>query len=110
MNQKAQKFGWWIEILTNEVNKPPYIYYFEVMDSFYQAEIAKDQYIQYLSQKHSEIINIQIEQCKPKELTVYLTFFPICTGRFWGKQPSKLIENSLRDRTSEDTVGNYESL
>ncbi len=110
MNQKAQKFGWWIEILTNEVNKQIHIYYFEVFESFYQAETQKEQYIQYLTQKHSEIIDIQIEQCQPKELTVYLSFFPICLWRFCSKQPSKLLDNRLRGRTSEDPVGECDSL
>ena len=100
MNKKSQKFSWWIEFLTNELNQQRYIYYFEVFEIYYQAKKALDKYIQYLSQKHSEIINIQIEQSKPKELTIHLTLFPVCLWRFEGKQPPKWIDNRLNKTTS----------
>ena len=100
MNKKAQKFSWWIEILTNDLNQQTYIYYFEVLAIYDQARKALEQYIQYLSQKHSEIINIEIEQSKPKKLTTHLALFPLCLWRFEGKQPPKWIDNRLSKTTS----------
>ena len=67
MNQKTQEFGWWLKILTD---KPMYIYYFGDFNSYLGAESAKNGYIQDLIQEGSEIIEIQIEQCQPKQLTI----------------------------------------
>lgn len=67
MNQQIQEFGWWIRILTN---KPMYIYYFGVFDNYYEAESYKNGYIQDLSREGSLIIDLQINRCQPKELTI----------------------------------------
>ncbi len=67
MNQKTQELGWWLKILTD---KPMYIYYFGVFQTYYEAEWQKNGYIQDLIQEGSEIVDIQIEQCQPKELTI----------------------------------------
>lgn len=67
MNIKAQEFGWWIEILTDN---PNYMYYFGVFDNYWEAEWSKNGYIQDLKQEASEIVNIQIKKCQPKQLTI----------------------------------------
>ena len=66
---KIQKFGWWIGILTS---KPDYIYYFGVFNSYREAELSKNDYIQDLKEEKAKIIDIQIKQCQPKQLTVPL--------------------------------------
>ena len=66
---KIQKFGWWIEILTS---KPDYIYYFGVFNSYREAEQSKNDYIQDLKEEKAKIIDIQIKQCQPKQLTIPL--------------------------------------
>ena len=67
MNQEIQEFGWWIRISTT---KPMYVYYFGVFDSYYEAAKYKNGYIQDLSQEGSLIIDIQINPCQPKQLTI----------------------------------------
>ncbi len=67
MNQKTQESGWWVKILTN---KPIYIYYFGVFSTYYEAEWSTNGYIQDLIQEGSEIVDIQIKQCQPKQLTI----------------------------------------
>ena len=66
---KIQKFGWWIGILTSE---PDYIYYFGVFNSYREAEQYKNDYIQDLKGEKAKIIDIQIKQCQPKQLTIPL--------------------------------------
>ncbi len=72
MDEKAQELDWWIEILTNN---PSCIYYFGPFESYWEAEWAKNGYIQDLDQEKAEIVNIEIEQCQPKELTIPATSF-----------------------------------
>ena len=77
MNEKSQehkteKFGWWIKILTN---KPDYIYYFGVFDSYWEAEWCKKGYIKDLEEEKAEIVDIEIEQCQPKQLTIPVIFY-----------------------------------
>lgn len=67
MNQQTQEFRWWVKILTD---KPMYIYYFGGFNSYLAAESAKNGYIQDLIQEGSDIVDIQIKQCQPKELTI----------------------------------------
>ena len=67
MNQKTQESGWWLKILTD---KPMYIYYFGVFKTYSEAESYKNGYIQDLRQEESEIVDIQIKQCQPKQLTI----------------------------------------
>ena len=69
---KTQKFGWWVKILTN---KPNYIYYFGVFDNYQEAESCKKGYIQDLEEEKAEIVDIEIEQCQPKQITVPIIFF-----------------------------------
>ena len=66
---KIQKFGWWIGIVTS---KPDYIYYFGVFDSYREAKQSKNDYIQDLKEEKAKIIDIQIKQCQPKQLTIPL--------------------------------------
>ena len=67
MKREIQKFGWWIEILTNN---PSYIYYFGAFKNHWEARWSKNGYIQDLEEEGAEIINIQIKQCQPKQLTI----------------------------------------
>lgn len=66
-NQQTQEFGWWLKILTD---KPMYIYYFGGFNSYFAAESSKNGYIQDLIQEGSEIVEIEIKQCQPKQLTI----------------------------------------
>ena len=68
MDKTIHKFGWWIEIITV---KPICIYYFGVFNSVYEAEQFKNGYIQDLHQEQAEIVNVEIKQCQPKNLTIY---------------------------------------
>ena len=69
MNEETQKFGWWIRILTD---KPTYIYYFGAFDNYYEAEYHKNGYIKDLEEEGSKIVDIQIKQCQPEQLTIPL--------------------------------------
>ncbi len=69
---KKQKFGWWIKILTN---KPDHIYYFGAFDSYWEAESCKKGYIQDLEGEKAKIVDIEIKQCQPKQLTIPVIFF-----------------------------------
>ena len=78
MNSKMQEygvheFGWWIEILTA---KPMYIYYFGVFNTYWEAEWSKSGYVKDLEKEGHEIVNIEIEKCQPKQLTVCVV--PFC--------------------------------
>ena len=67
MDEKQQEFGWWIEILTSN---PDYIYYFGAFDSYWEAEWFKNGYIQDLEEEKAKIVNIEITECQPKQLTI----------------------------------------
>ena len=67
MSENAEEFGWWIEILTNN---PNYIYYFGAFDSCREAEQSQNMYIQDLEEEKAEIVEIEIEQCQPRKLTI----------------------------------------
>ncbi len=67
MNQQIPEFGWWLKISTT---KPMYIYYFGVFDSYYETVIHKNDYIQDLNREGSLIIDLQINRCQPKQLTI----------------------------------------
>ena len=68
MHKTIHEFGWWIEIITV---KPICIYYFGVFNSVYEAEQFKNGYIQDLHQEQAEIVNVEIKQCQPSNLTIY---------------------------------------
>ena len=68
MDENTPEFGWWIEILTNE---PDYIYYFGAFNSYLEAEEYKDIYIQDLEEEKAKIVGVEIEQCQPRELTIF---------------------------------------
>ncbi|MGK7874005.1 MAG: DUF1816 domain-containing protein [Xenococcaceae cyanobacterium] len=68
LNEKAEEFGWWIEICTA---KPICIYYFGVFDSRGEAELAKNGYIEDIDKEGSELISIHIKRCQPKQLTIF---------------------------------------
>lgn len=72
MNEKLQKFGWWIEILTNN---PNYLYYFGSFDNYWEAEWSKNGYIQDLEEERAIIVNIEINQCQPKKLDMPIVSF-----------------------------------
>ena len=67
MNQQIPEFGWWIKILTS---RPMYVYYFGAFNSYYEAVRYKDGYVRDLIQEGSFIMDIQINRCQPKQLTI----------------------------------------
>ena len=67
MNQEQPEFGWWLKIVTA---KPLCIYYFGVFENQWSAECLKKGYINDLQQEGAEIIEVQIQQCQPKQLTI----------------------------------------
>ena len=69
MNRKVAKSSWWVKILTTE---PGCMYYFGAFDSYSEAETSKDIYIQDLKEEGAGIINYQVEQSQPKQLTIDL--------------------------------------
>ena len=69
MNDKLQEFGWWVKILTDN---PSYMYYFGAFDNYWEAEWHKNGYIQDLNEEKTKIIDITIEKCKPKQLTLHI--------------------------------------
>lgn len=73
--ENRKEFGWWIEILTNN---PDYIYYFGAFNSYWEAEQSKDTYIRDLEEERAKIVEIKIEQCQPKQLTI-----PCLHNFFW---------------------------
>lgn len=66
MNQ-TQEFGWWIKISTK---RPSYTYYFGTFSSYWELQRLKDGYIQDLVEEGAKIVDIQIERCQPKQLTI----------------------------------------
>lgn len=68
LNKKTEKFDWWIEICTAN---PLCIYYFGAFDSYQDALLAKDGYIQDLKQEEAELSAVRIKQCKPTQLTIF---------------------------------------
>ena len=70
MKQKTKELGWWIKIVTD---KPLYIYYFGVFDSYSEAVKYQGGYIEDLSKEGSNIVNIDIQNCQPKQLTIAAT-------------------------------------
>ena len=58
-------FGWWIIILTNN---PNYMYYFGPFDNYWEAGWCKNGYVQDLKEEKAKIIDIEIEQCQPRQL------------------------------------------
>lgn len=67
MNEEAIEFGWWIRIVTA---KPICTYYFGPFESRWLAEYHKNGYVQDLKEEGAKLIDIDIEQCQPKELTI----------------------------------------
>lgn len=72
MDEEIKEFGWWIWILTNN---PRYIYYFGFFDNYWEAEWSKDGYIQDLEEEGAEIVDVEIEKCQPRQLTIPITPF-----------------------------------
>ena len=68
MNKEPINFGWWITIATA---KPICTYYFGVFESKWLAEGAKNDYVQDLHEEGAELIDLQIKQCQPKQLTIF---------------------------------------
>ena len=72
MNKKPQEFelhefGWWIGILTGN---PSYKYYFGDFETYWEARWAVNGYIQDLEEEGAKILDVEIERCQPKHLTI----------------------------------------
>ena len=63
-----QQMAWWIKI-TTEV--PKCIYFFGPFDSLSEAQLLQNGYIEDLKGENALGINIEIQQCEPKELTIF---------------------------------------
>ena len=74
MNQQTAEFGWWIKIVTNQ---PLYIYYFGVFNSYSEAVQHKDGYIEDLIEEGINIVNIKIQRCQPRQLTISVAATPL---------------------------------
>ena len=74
MNYKAEEFGWWIKIVTE---KPLYTYYFGAFDSYSEAVKYQSGYIQDLTKEGSRILNIGIQKCLPRQLTISIAATPL---------------------------------
>ena len=74
MNQKPAEFGWWITIVAE---KPLYIYYFGVFDSYSEAKEHQSGYIEDLNAEGSKILNIGIKRCQPRQLTIPVAAIPL---------------------------------
>ena len=62
------KLAWWVKMTTTT---PLCIYYFGPFGSAKEAELAQSGYIEDLEQEGVEGITVQIQQCQPKELTLF---------------------------------------
>lgn len=69
MDKHKPKFGWWVEIQTDE---PMCIYYFGVFYNFWEADYYKKGYILDLEQEKAKIVHAETKHCQPEELTIYL--------------------------------------
>ena len=74
MNQKTAEFGWWITIVAD---KPLYIYYFGVFDSYSEAKKYQRGYIEDLKAEGSKILNIGLKRCQPRQLTIPVSAIPL---------------------------------
>ena len=74
MEEEIQEFGWWIKIVTIE---PIYIYYFGAFESYNEAIKHKNGYIEDLTKEGSKIVNIGIQKCQPRELTISVAASPL---------------------------------
>ena len=69
MSQKLEEPSWWIEIL---VDGPACIYYFGNFDSYQEAELSKNRYIQDLQEEGAEPVATRIGQYNPEEFAINL--------------------------------------
>ncbi len=67
MNQDKNPLGWWLKIVTAQ---PLCIYYFGVFNNSSEARYLKNTYIQDLQQEGATIIEVLLEHCQPKQLTI----------------------------------------
>lgn len=65
--EEAIEFGWWIEMVTA---LPRCTYYFGPFTDFQEAQSAQQGYWEDLSQEGAQVIEFQIHQCQPQELTI----------------------------------------
>ncbi|WP_233258197.1 DUF1816 domain-containing protein [[Phormidium] sp. ETS-05] len=66
-NNRANTWGWWVEIVTLE---EPCTYYFGEFETKHEAEEAKHSYIQDLREEGHQNMLVQIRLCLPEKLTV----------------------------------------
>lgn len=65
--KSPNKEEWWIKILTE---KPKCIYYFGPFVSPNEAKDSQADYFEDIQEEGSEIIDVEIEQCQPQQLTI----------------------------------------
>ncbi len=67
-NNEHFEFAFWVKIITKH---PCCIYYFGPFFSPQEAQLFLPGYVEDLEQEGYEEISTQIEQCQPKELTIF---------------------------------------
>lgn len=65
--EDAIEFGWWIEMVTA---LPHCTYYFGPFTDFQEAQAAQQGYLDDLNQEGAQVIEFEIHQCQPQELTI----------------------------------------
>ncbi|MBW4561020.1 MAG: DUF1816 domain-containing protein [Mojavia pulchra JT2-VF2] len=68
LKQEQFEFAWWVEIITNH---PGCTYYFGPFMNSQEAQTFLPAYIEDLEQEGTQEIRFQIQQCQPKELTIF---------------------------------------
>jgi hypothetical protein len=66
---KNYKMPWWVEIKTAE---PFCIYYFGPFDSIREAKLNENGYIEDLVEEKADGITVELKQCLPDNLTVFV--------------------------------------
>ncbi|WP_414587401.1 DUF1816 domain-containing protein [Scytonema sp. PCC 10023] len=67
IKKEPMEKGWWLEIVSSQ---PCCTYYFGPFESAQQAILDQDGYIEDLVNEGAQGITVQIQWCKPKELTI----------------------------------------
>jgi hypothetical protein len=67
LEKEPMKMDWWIEVLSTN---PCCTYYFGPFESFHQAILDQNGYIEDLVNEGAQGITVDIKWCQPQELTI----------------------------------------
>lgn len=65
---KKSTLFWWVKISTTI---PSCIYYFGPFDTFREAQLLRDGYIDDLIEEKAQGITVEIKRCQPVEMTIF---------------------------------------